>query len=365
MKTGKDKPTKLDETWSALADAVVADMRRDGLDWIRSWQFEPPRNAVTGKPYRGRNAILLLYAMRVAGFKDPRFVTYNMAKEAGWQVAKGSKSFPIEKWRRFAFRTDAPDERIRQPRTEEEWRRVLDDPDYDVRYAVVGHFNVFNASQVEGVPELEARAAREIDDDLIDQLEEFSPAPVDEVFGNEAYYNPGRHHIVVPTRPQFASSDAMARVLLHEQTHSTGHESILGRDLTGSFGSEKYAREELVAELGSLFCATELGIRFDSIGESVGGEYWDTHVSYLKGWSSKFEDPAAAIKAAVPLASAAAETILGPHRALAASLSEAPAQGELDAARPEAVARAARLAASRSAASDPAPLDHAKKGASL
>lgn len=309
-------PPKLEEAWKGLSESIVEDMTNDGPDWIKSWSFEQPMNAVTGKPYRGRNMLLLMAAMRAFGFTDPRFATFSTAKDAGWSVKKGSRSVPIEKWKRFVFLKEDPDKRIKQPKTEQEWRDALDDPDLDVRFRCVGYFNVFNAEQIEGIPPRSKAQGVAIDDELIDELERKSPCPVHEALQDLAGYAPSLDEIFIPSRTQFASSDAMARVLLHEQAHSTGHPSRCDRPMSTDFGSDEYAREELVAELGALFTATSLGIRFDSIdvGEIGHGQYWQTHVAYLKGWSSRFDDPAAEVRAAAGKATSASEFLLRPYK---------------------------------------------------
>ena len=56
--------------------------------------------------------------------------------------------------------------------------------------------------------------------------------------------------------------------------HSTGHASRLQRDLSGRFGSRAYAREELVAELGSVLLGDQLEI----------GSALENHAAYLGHW---------------------------------------------------------------------------------
>ena len=60
----------------------------------------------------------------------------------------------------------------------------------------------------------------------------------------------------------------------HEQIHSTGNESRLKRDLGGAFGKPRYAREELVAELGAVLLGDRLEI----------GSEMANHAAYLGHW---------------------------------------------------------------------------------
>ena len=86
---------------------------------------------------------------------------------------------------------------------------------------------------------------------------------------------------------------------LHELAHSTGHVSRLGRDFSGSFGSKKYAFEELVAEITAAFCCAALGIV-----PTV------RHADYIDSWLDVIRENDRAIVRAASLASKAADWIL-------------------------------------------------------
>ena len=74
--------------------------------------------------------------------------------------------------------------------------------------------------------------------------------------------------------------------------HSTGHESRLNRDMSGVFGSESYAKEELVAELCSIFTQARLNIKLE-------GEHFNDHTAYLKSWIGALKnDPSELFRAA-------------------------------------------------------------------
>src|SRR3546814_5578876 len=71
---------------------------------------------------------------------------------------------------------------------------------------------------------------------------------------------PSLDFVAVPPQPAFFEQVNYYRTCLHELTHATGHAKRLNRDLTNSFGSKDYAREELIAEMGSAFLCAALGI---------------------------------------------------------------------------------------------------------
>ena len=113
--------------------------------------------------------------------------------------------------------------------------------------------------------------------------------------GEDALYSPATDRILIAPRETFRSDEAFTRVLLHEMTHSTGHPSVLARELDTRFGSPSYAEEELVAELGSLFLSADLGIQ----STDLEGEFYENHVSYLQSWMNALEnDPSYLFKAA-------------------------------------------------------------------
>lgn len=309
---------RLNEVWGNLTEQIIETMSTKGLDWVKDWAVPAPVNAVTGKRYRGRNALLLMFAEQVFRYEDPRFCTFKTAKDQGWRIKKGAKAWPVAKYKPFYIDKSDPTHRLAQPKTAEDIAAYRSDPNIRVVLACVGYFNLFNASQIEGIEPYD-RSAGTVVSPTIDTLKNLSVCYVNESLSDRAYYSPSRDEICIPSRKQFSSTDAMARVLLHEQAHATGAETRLNRSLCTSFGSEAYAREELVAELAALFCANELGISLAGV-ECSGPDasYWNTHAAYLKIWSSSLENPAEELRHAASLAADAADMILRPYRDQAA-----------------------------------------------
>ena len=90
----------------------------------------------------------------------------------------------------------------------------------------------------------------------------------------EGSLRPISDRILIAPRVTFRSDESFTRVLLHEMAHSTGHPSALDRPSNTDFGSPEYAKEELVAELGSLFASADLGIQ----SADMEGEFYENHV---------------------------------------------------------------------------------------
>lgn len=268
-------PDKVAEQRRQVVDKIVEDMERDGLSWARPWQHVTmPHNPISGTFYRGGNHLHLMAVAQMRGYADPRWVTFKQAKKAGWDMHKGSKAAVVEKWKSFKIRDED------EPDNEEKARVVL---------RCVGYFNVFNAECFDGVPPLEQMQPNtdvevgELANDVIAS----SRCEVDEIPSESAFYSPLSDHIVVPEREAFKSNEAFLGTLLHEMGHSTGHPTALNRDLVNKFGSEGYAFEELVAELSSVFSASDLGIEAE---KDIDSPHYQQHVAYLASWKQALRD---------------------------------------------------------------------------
>lgn len=88
-------------------------------------------------------------------------------------------------------------------------------------------------------------------------------------------------------KEQFQSGEAFYGTLFHEMVHSTGAEGVLDRLQPTSFGSKEYAREELVAELGSALIAQRYGMTKHIKEDSC---------AYLKGWLDELKESPQFIK---------------------------------------------------------------------
>jgi hypothetical protein len=139
----------------------------------------------------------------------------------------------------------------------------------------VFYATVFNASQIDGIPPIERSEHKWEIAERAEQL--IAALGVDVRYGgNRAFYAPEAEPnvIKVPERGQFHSAAGFYDTLLHEAAHWTGHSDRLDRDLTGRFGSESYAKEELRAEIAGAFISAELGIPRDT----------DNNAAYVASW---------------------------------------------------------------------------------
>lgn len=278
MSTKKKSPAveRIEKQREQVVEKIIADMKRDGLRWSEPYlPTLSPHNPVTGTVYQGGNRIHLAFIGLSRGYTDNRWCTFNQINDKGWHLKKGAKSAIIEKWKSFAIR-----EENEETGEEEITRHFL---------KLMGYWNVFNASEIEGIPpEAVPQHVSDRTAAIASDLIASSRCPVMEspAYLGKAAYAPLADRILIAPRDTFRSDESFTRTLLHEMTHSTGHPSALARSCNTDFGSPEYAKEELVAELGSLFMSADLGIQ----SADMEGEFYENHVSYLKSWIGALED---------------------------------------------------------------------------
>ena len=247
-----------------------------------------PKNAATGRRYSGINVLILWGAMVEHGFAGQSWLTFRQALGLGGSVRKGERGTTVV----YADRFTPEDERERARR----------DGDAPQGIPFLKQFTVFNAEQCDGLPEDIAAAAPPVPEGLIlPQAEALIRATGADlrIGGDRAYYDVAHDHVRVPPPQAYAEPINWHRTALHELGHWSGAAGRLGRDLSGSFGSKKYAQEELVAEMASAFLCASLGVV-----PTV------RHADYIGDWLQVLRDDDRAIVRAASAASKAADYLL-------------------------------------------------------
>ena len=270
--------------YQEVTDRIVAMIEAGTAPWQRPWDRARhpgapafPVNAATGKTYRGVNVLLLGADPRTAD--DPRWCGYEQAKARGWQVRAGARGATIY----FFKRLELPEagEADAEPPLDEDGRPL------GRTVPLLRRHTVFHASQIEGLPSLDAAygsAGAGPDhvwaaEDRLERLLHRSGARI--VHGGDgAYYHPVEDFIALPPRQRFPSAAAFFGVAFHELGHWTGHETRLNRPFAARRDAPEYAREELRAELASAFLGAELGIRHDLEQHAT---YLDRYLGLLRG----------------------------------------------------------------------------------
>ena len=291
------RPKNREEYRNEMAEAFTHVLEEKGLDWKKEWSGRggsAPQNGITKACYRGSNAFWLSLVSMMKGYDDPRWVTmvqimdnkgtYHPKEQ--WHLKAGSKATYVEYWypwdikNKQALTWNQYKLELKNGRKEDEFR-------LSTRYTAV-----FNARDVEGMPEIPAVENHNISaDEIITRLSDGMGVEILTDGGDQAYYSPSQDKIHLPTPSSFHSEYAFNATALHELSHSTGHPSRLNRNQSGFFGTPEYAYEELVAEMCSCFMGADLQTEATP-------EHIENHKAYVQSWIQSIrEKPETLVKA--------------------------------------------------------------------
>jgi antirestriction protein ArdC len=302
------------DLYEEVTRRIVGELEAGRLPWVQPWGRGPgtaaaglPRNALTGRSYSGINILILWGAGVERGYPSQGWLTFRQALAAGGAVRKGERGTSVVYADRFV--PEAEKRRARETGEGDGEQASLRGSDDRRSRAVpfLKRFTVFNVAQCDGLPgDLATDPAPVPEREIVPVAEAVIAASgvSFRVGGSQAFYAPGADVVQVPPQPAFFEQINYYRTCLHELTHATGHRSRLARDITGRFGSESYAREELVAEMGSAFLGAALGIQ-----PTV------RHADYIASWLDVLRTDKRAIVRAASQASKAADWLLARHRA--------------------------------------------------
>lgn len=284
--------SKADEKFAEeFAKLMIQKIESLSKDWTQPWfntKVSGYPQSITGRMYNGMNSFMLFLLSEVMNFKTPVFMTFNQAKKLDVNIKKGEKSFPVIFWD-FTIRHIETRAKI----SLQDYKNLSNDEraKYTVRPFLVYH-NVFNIDQTT-LEEVKPELYKEFEDKYrISEIKDadglYSHTAIDEMIAqngwlcrinvmesNMAFFRPSTDEITIPLKGQFLTGEQFYTTLLHEMAHSTGTEQRLNRTYGTKFGDEKYAQEELVAELTSALISQSIGIN-STIQEQ--------NAAYLKGW---------------------------------------------------------------------------------
>lgn len=253
----------------AVTQRIIEAIEQGTPPWRKGWNAsEPYRNAKSGASYKGVNQILLA----MTGYDDPRFLTLKQANELGCTVKKGERGTHIIKMVEVARKLAQESDAVEVLAVED--RRAL----------VMKSYVVFNARQIEGLPEL-PKGDRHVEP--VKAIEAIAKGMEStglciKVHGDQPAYMPALDTIKIPHIHRFHSSELWASTFLHELGHATGSAKRLNRPYCfARFGSEQYAAEELRAELCSAMMMAELGV---TEGLNQSEIHLKSHASYIGSW---------------------------------------------------------------------------------
>jgi len=264
------------DVYSRITDKIVADLEQGVRPWFKPWNAEHAAGKITrplrhnGIPYKGINVIMLWSAATVKGYACPLWLTFKQALELGGNVRKGETG-ELVVYANSITKTET------DAKGEETEREI----------PFLKGYTVFNAEQCENLP---AHYTAKAEPPALTPLQRIEAA--DRFFaatgadirhgGTRAFYAEGPDYVQMPPFETFRDAESHAATLAHELTHWTKHDKRLARDMGRvKWGDAGYAREELVAELGSAFLCADLGIT---------PEVREDHAAYIASWLKVLKD---------------------------------------------------------------------------
>ncbi|MER8458326.1 zincin-like metallopeptidase domain-containing protein [Mesorhizobium sp. M1300] len=278
------------DIYARITNQIIAAIEAGAGEFVMPWHHDGtvtarPTNVASGKAYRGVNTLALWAAAQSGGYPNGLWGTYRQWQALGAQVRKGESSTTVVFWGQIGGNTD--DEGDDSPSDAGERRRLF-----------ARGYSVFNCAQVDGY-EPEPTVARSAEERIAHADAFYANLGINTVYGgNEAYYLPAADRVHVPVFSSFRDVASHYSVLFHEGLHASGAKHRLDRDLSGRFGSEAYAMEEIIADSGAAMILADL---------SISSRPRPDHAAYISSWLKVLRNDASAIFAASSKAQAAVD----------------------------------------------------------
>lgn len=259
--TPETQQKKYVDVFALVTDRICTLLEQNIVPWRKSWTSAGiPTNLITKRPYSGINLLLL----NSLNYEHNLFITFKQLKTIGASVLKGEKSTPV------IFT------KMNEKEVEKNGEKTIE------KKPMLRYYNVFNINQLRDVPpEFMSKAQGAANTEILEcmnVIEGMPNKPKIEHKKQEAFYVPAKDIINMPRLKTFKASEEYFTTLFHELIHATGHTSRLNRDevmRSDGFGNDKYALEELVAELGACYLRSLCGLDINDMSQNA---------SYIKGW---------------------------------------------------------------------------------
>lgn len=271
-----------------LAERFIHCLDDKKEEWSKNWKIGSGAcNGISNRKYSGLNRFLLTFYSQEEKYEGNRFYTFNQIKEKGYHLenAKG-KGIPVIYPMFNYFKdgaTDYSERKLVGVSKKSEMIRSGEATESNFKWAYASVKHVFSEDLVK---EIEKDPQQHIysNDEKFEFLKGFMKETGVEFYQSKinerCYYDINKHRIVLPPDNHFFNKEALLSTLAHEIAHSTS--KGLEREVTGEFGSEEYAKEELRAEIASAYICAELGID-TSMNEN-------NNVAYIQSWSTAIKD---------------------------------------------------------------------------
>ncbi len=252
----------MNSIYQIVTENIIEKLEQGTVPWRKTWNTALPKNFVTNIAYKGINTLLL----GMQEFNSCYWLTFNQCKDLQGWVKKNQKATMVVYWKQI---DNIKDDELNENRAEFSF--------------LLRYYNVFNIEQVELPDELLKKRLSETKNEKIISAESiiqnYTNPPtitINNIISSPRYL-PRLDRIEIQSINNFISSDEYYASLFHELIHSTGHSERLNRKGivdTVEFGSEKYSKEELIAEIGASFLCSVSGVK-----NTV-----DNQASYIENW---------------------------------------------------------------------------------
>lgn len=253
------------DVYRAVSEKIIAQIEAGGGTKRMPWHHNGspvnrPMNVGSGTYYRGINVFALWIAAHGAGYPTGMWATYRQWRELNAQVRKGERGSFVVFWKNL----ESAGESDLLVETNERARRM-----------VARGYRVFNAAQVDGYRPPDIPLLPE--NKRVSRAEQFyAQLGIDTRFGgDQAYYLPSKDYVQMPPFERFRDGVSFYATLLHEGAHATAAPHRVDRNLSGRFGSEAYAMEEMIADWASCLACMTL---------QLSAEPRSDHAHYIASW---------------------------------------------------------------------------------
>lgn len=255
-----------------MTERFITLLEKGTNPWRKEWRStgnNAIKNFITGHVYEGKNPLILAIDALCRGSDDVLYAGATQGFAKGWKIKKGAKAAYIT-YANVVVKegADGTDDKV-IPFVK--WSPVFHISDWDDSGSDHKITNFLTAPQEplnqDERQELVEKFIKKTDAKILTQ-------------GSRPCYVPTKDTIIMPAWEDFTSASGYYGTLLHELTHWTGHENRCNRSLGNGFGTQAYAKEELIAEMGAALLCQHFGVNSDL----------HNHASYLSAWLLKAKE---------------------------------------------------------------------------
>ncbi len=318
---GLGKPVSPDDIYQYVTDLIINTIKKTAnLPWQKSWSKsglsdgKEATNYESKKGYRGINFFLLNFEVKtdkngdgylsMINWKNPFFLTFKQIQKYKGKLKKGAKghrvvyftklyghSETLDNGNKLEFYTYSKPKFLSWIKRHQYQLKIIKRSGWSVErlantyIPILKYYNVFNAQDITGIKwdkiPVNENANKSPNDKIAiaESIIVNYPNPPKIMFaGDQPHYNISKDTVVQTPIVDFKDPQNYYSVLFHELIHSTGAKKRLDRPFGQSMKDPKYAKEELVAEMGAVFLCAESGILFKTLNNSA---------AYLKSWNGK------------------------------------------------------------------------------